>query len=31
MDEPQAAFKASRACMHIDGSFRIGSLNKIRG
>ena len=25
MDEPQAAFKAGRAGMHIDGSFRIGS------
>ncbi len=31
MDEPQAAFKASRAGMHIDGSFRIGSLGKVRG
>ena len=31
MDEPQAAFKAGLAGMHIDGSFRIGSLNKIRG
>ncbi len=31
MDEPQAAFKAGMAGMHIDGSFRIGSLNKIRG
>ena len=31
MDEPQAAFKANRAGMHIDGSFRIGSLNKVRG
>jgi len=31
MDEPQAAFKAGRAAMHIDGSFRIGSLNKQRG
>lgn len=31
MDEPQAAFKAGRAGMHIDGSFRIGSLNDIRG
>ncbi|WP_321831705.1 extracellular solute-binding protein [Thalassovita sp.] len=31
MDEPQAAFKAGRAGMHIDGSFRIGSLNKVRG
>ncbi|WP_039019562.1 extracellular solute-binding protein [Halocynthiibacter namhaensis] len=31
MDEPQAAFKAGMAGMHIDGSFRIGSLDKIRG
>lgn len=31
MDEPQAAFKAGRAGMHIDGSFRIGSLKKTRG
>ncbi|WP_373237246.1 extracellular solute-binding protein [Cohaesibacter celericrescens] len=31
MDEPQAAFKAGRAGMHIDGSFRIGSLKKQRG
>lgn len=31
MDEPQAAFKAGRAAMHIDGSFRIGSLHKQRG
>ncbi len=31
MEEPQAAFKAGRAGMHIDGSFRIGSLNKTRG
>jgi multiple sugar transport system substrate-binding protein len=31
MDEPQAAFKAGRAGMHIDGSFRIGALNKTRG
>ncbi|WP_439524217.1 extracellular solute-binding protein [Marivita sp.] len=31
MDEPQAAFKAGRAGMHIDGSFRIGSLNETRG
>ncbi|MDO6730922.1 extracellular solute-binding protein [Marinovum sp. 2_MG-2023] len=31
MDEPQAAFKASRACMHIDGSFRIGALDTVRG
>lgn len=31
MDEPQAAFKAGRAGMHIDGSFRIGSLQNTRG
>ncbi|MDX8354030.1 extracellular solute-binding protein [Cognatiyoonia sp. IB215182] len=31
MEEPQAAFKAGRAGMHIDGSFRIGSLNNTRG
>lgn len=31
MDEPQAAFKAGRAGLHIDGSFRIGSLKKQRG
>ncbi len=31
MDEPQAAFKASRAGMHIDGSFRIGALEETRG
>ena len=31
MDEPQAAFKAGRAAMHIDGSFRIGSLDEVRG
>jgi len=31
MDEPQAAFKAGRAGMHIDGSFRIGSLAEVRG
>ncbi|MBX2884373.1 MAG: extracellular solute-binding protein [Granulosicoccus sp.] len=31
MDEPQAAFKAGRAGMHIDGSFRIGSLEQTRG
>ncbi len=31
MDEPQAAFKAGRAGMHIDGSFRIGALNATRG
>lgn len=31
MDQPQAAFKAGRAGMHIDGSFRIGALDKTRG
>lgn len=31
MDEPQAAFKAGRAGLHIDGSFRIGSLAETRG
>ncbi|MEZ5722069.1 MAG: extracellular solute-binding protein [Paracoccaceae bacterium] len=31
MDEPQAAFKAGLAGLHIDGSFRIGSLAEIRG
>lgn len=31
MDEPQAAFKAGRAGMHIDGSFRIGALQDTRG
>lgn len=31
MDEPQAAFKAGRAGMHIDGSFRIGALDRTRG
>ena len=31
MDEPQAAFKAGRAGMHIDGSFRIGALEETRG
>lgn len=31
MDEPQAAFRAGRAGMHIDGSFRIGALNNTRG
>ena len=31
MDEPQAAFKAGRAGMHIDGSFRIGALDETRG
>ena len=31
MDEPQAAFIAGRAGMHIDGSFRIGALADARG
>lgn len=31
MDEPQAAFRAGMAGMHIDGSFRIGALNDARG
>ena len=31
MDQGQAAFKAGRAGMHIDGSFRIGALDKTRG
>jgi multiple sugar transport system substrate-binding protein len=31
MDEPQAAFRAGRAGMHIDGSFRIGALQGTRG
>jgi len=31
MDEPQAAFKGGRAGMHIDGSFRIGALDRTRG
>lgn len=31
LDEPQAAFKVGRAGMHIDGSFRIGSLDGTRG
>ncbi|MFV0360359.1 extracellular solute-binding protein [Tropicimonas sp.] len=31
MDEPQAAFKAGRAGLMIDGSFRIGSLAETRG
>ncbi len=31
MDEPQAAFTAGRAGMHVDGSFRIGSLADARG
>ena len=31
MTEPQAAFKAGRAAMMIDGSFRIGALQETRG
>ncbi|MGP1397819.1 MAG: extracellular solute-binding protein [Inquilinaceae bacterium] len=31
MDEAQAAFKASRAGLHIDGSFRLGALADVRG
>lgn len=31
MDEAQAAFRAGRAGMHIDGSFRIGALAETRG
>lgn len=31
MDEAQAAFRAGRAAMHIDGSFRIGALQGTRG
>ncbi len=31
MDEPQAAFIAGRAGIHIDGSFRIGALADARG
>lgn len=31
MDEPQAAFRAGRAAMHIDGSFRIGALQTTPG
>ncbi|NNG04791.1 MAG: extracellular solute-binding protein [Inquilinus sp.] len=31
MDQPQAAFKAGRAGMHIDGSFRLGALRGQRG
>ncbi|UGA56158.1 extracellular solute-binding protein [Vibrio sp. VB16] len=30
MDEGQAAFKAGRAAMHIDGSFRLSTYNKAR-
>lgn len=31
MDEPQAAFRASRAGMIVDGNFRIGALERTRG
>ncbi len=31
MDEPQAAFRAGRAGLHIDGSFRLGALADVRG
>lgn len=31
MDEAQAAFRANRAALHIDGSFRIGALEDSRG
>jgi multiple sugar transport system substrate-binding protein len=31
LDEAQAAFKAGRAALHIDGSFRIGALADARG
>ena len=31
MDEPQAAFRAGRGGMHIDGSFRLGALRDTRG
>lgn len=31
MDEAQAAFKAGRAGLHIDGSFRIGALQAVKG
>lgn len=31
MDEPQAAFRAGLAGLHIDGSFRIGALEEVRG
>lgn len=31
MDEPQAAFRAGRAALHIDGSFRIGALQTTPG
>jgi multiple sugar transport system substrate-binding protein len=31
MDEPQAAFRAQRAGMMVDGNFRIGALERTRG
>jgi multiple sugar transport system substrate-binding protein len=31
MDEPQAAFRASRCGLMIDGNFRIGALERTRG
>ncbi len=31
MDEAQAAFKAGRAGMHLDGSYRIGALQATKG
>jgi multiple sugar transport system substrate-binding protein len=31
MDEGQAAFRAGRAAMTIDGSFRLGAFNNIKG
>lgn len=31
LDEPQAAFRAGRAGLHIDGSFRIGALQSTQG
>jgi multiple sugar transport system substrate-binding protein len=31
MDEPQAAFRAQRAGMIVDGNFRIGALERTRG
>lgn len=31
MDEPQAAFRAGRAGMLVDGNFRIGALERTRG
>jgi multiple sugar transport system substrate-binding protein len=31
MDEPQAAFRAQRAGLMVDGNFRIGALERTRG